>query len=76
MAANRDTDTGTDTDRDTDRESDIDRDRKIRTHWVPIEIEIKIEAFPETLPPERGEKGSGKTGIMGARPDGKALSCG
>ena len=86
MVTNRDRDTGTDidTDRDTDRESDIDRDRKIKTqwdllepigtHWVPMEIEIKIEVFPETLPPERGETGSGKNGIMGARPVGEALS--
>ena len=61
-----------------------------RNDWSPIEIEIQvqiqietqteraiqieIEVFPETLPPERGEKGSGKTGIMGARPVGEALS--
>ena len=62
MVTNRDRDTGTDidTDRDTDRESDIDKDR----------------SFPGNPPPKRGETGSGKIGIMGARPDGKALSCG
>ena len=66
MVTNRDRDTGTDidTDRDTDRESDIDRDRD------------KDRSFPGNPPPKRGETGSGKNGIMGARPDGKALSCG
>ena len=80
MVTNRDRDTGTDTgtdidtDRDTDRESDIDRDRDTDTDR---ESDTERDrSFPGNPPPKRGETGSGKNGIMGARPDGKALSCG
>ena len=68
MVTNRDRDTGTDIDTDRDRDRDTDTDRESDTD--------RDRSFPGNPPPKRGETGSGKIGIMGARPDGKALSCG